>query len=72
MKIDIYVSGTEQLRPRYGFLPIHRPVSLLPGGETWKYVGSADTLEFHLPEAVEEHIERRGFWAAEPLALSSI
>ena len=64
MKIDIYVSGTEQLRPRYGFLPTKRPASLLPEGETWRYVGSADTLEFKLPEAVEEHIEVRGFWAA--------
>jgi hypothetical protein len=66
MKIDIYVSGTEKLRPRYGFLPTNRPVSLLPEGASWRFVGSADTFEFDLPEAVEEHIERRGFWAAEP------
>lgn len=69
MKVDIYVSKTERLRPRYGFLPTNRPVSLLPEGESWRFVGSADTLEFDLPEAVEEHIERRGFWAAEPLVL---
>jgi hypothetical protein len=66
MRIDIYVSKTERLRPRYGFLPTNRPVSLLPEGTAWRYVGSADTLEFDLPEAVEEQIERRGFWAAEP------
>ena len=72
MKIDIYVSGTEKLRPRYGFLPINRPVALLPNGETWKYVRSADTLEFDLPEAVEEHIQRRGFWAVRWETLSSI
>jgi len=70
MKVDIYVS--ERLRPRYGFLPRNQPVSLLPKGESWRFVGSADTAEFHLPEAVEEHIERRGFWAVDPLAMPMI
>ena len=70
MKVDIYVS--ERLKPRYGFLPTMQPVSLLPKGESWRFVGSADTLDFHLPEAVEEHIERRGFWAVDPLSLPAI
>ena len=72
MKVDIYVSKTERLRPRYGFLPTNRPVSLLPEGAAWRYVGSADTLEFDLPEAVEEQIERRGYWAAELLSKRSV
>ncbi len=38
-------------------------MSILPRGENWRYVRSADTMEFNLPEAVDEEIERRGFWA---------
>ena len=63
MKVDIYVSETSQPLPRYGFLPSHQPVSLLPRTESWRYLRSADTTEFHLPEAVEEEIGRRGYWA---------
>ncbi len=63
MKVDIYVTESGRARPRYGFLPPHKPVTLLPPGEGWKYVRSADTGEFHLPEAIEEEIARRGFWA---------
>ncbi len=60
MKVDIYVSDGGRSLPRYGFLPPHRPVSLLPRTGTWRFVRSAETAEFHLPEAVEEEIERRG------------
>ena len=63
MKVDIYVSERGLSLPRYGFLPPHRPVSLLPADGQWRYVRSGDTSEFHLPEAVEEEIEKRGFWA---------
>jgi hypothetical protein len=63
MKVDIYVSECGRSLPRYGFLPPHRPVSLLPRGGAWRFVRSGDTSEFHLPEAVEEEIEKRGFWA---------
>ena len=63
MKINIYVSDSSSSVPRYGFLPPGRPMTLLPRGEKWTYVWSADTKDFHLPEAVEEEIERRGFWA---------
>jgi len=71
MKVDIYVSKMEN-SARYGFVPRNQPVSLLPRGASWKYVRSADTLDFDLPEAVEEHIERRGFWAVRSNHLSSI
>jgi hypothetical protein len=63
MKVDIYVSEQDRSLPRYGFLPPHRPVTLLPGNGPWRFVRSGDTSEFHLPEAVEEEIERRGCWA---------
>jgi hypothetical protein len=63
MKVNIYMSDSSRIRPRYGFIPPGQPVTLLPRGENWKYVRSADTAEFGLPEAVEEEIERRGFWA---------
>jgi len=63
MKVDIYVSECDRSLPRYGFLPPHRPVSLLPRNAEWRYLRSADTSEFHLPEAVEEEIEKRGYWA---------
>jgi hypothetical protein len=38
-------------------------MTLLPRGEKWTYVWSADTKDFNLPEAIEEEIERRGIWA---------
>jgi len=63
MKVDIYVSECGRSLPRYGFLPPHGPVSLLPRNGEWRYVRSGDTGEFHLPEAVEEEIEKRGYWA---------
>jgi len=63
MKIDIYVSEKGSSLPRYGLLRVNGPVSLLPSGESWAYVRSGDTAEFHLPEAVEQEIERRGIWA---------
>jgi len=63
MKVDIYVSECGRSLPRYGFLPPHRPVSLLPRDGRWRYLRSGDTSEFQLPEAVEEEIERRGYWA---------
>ena len=62
MKVNIYVSEGRGLLPRYGFIPAGRPLSLLPRGESWKYVRSGDTAEFGLPGAVEEEIERLGFW----------
>jgi hypothetical protein len=63
MKVNVYVSEGGRLLPRYGFLPPGKPRSLLPRGENWKYVRSGDTAEFGLPGAVEEEIERLGFWA---------
>jgi hypothetical protein len=63
MKINIYVSESNSPIPRYGFLPPHQPMTLLPQGEKWTYVWSADTKDFNLPEAIEEEIERCGFWA---------
>jgi hypothetical protein len=63
MKINIYVSEGSSPVPRYGFLPPDNPLTLLPRGEKWTYVWSADTRDFNLPEAVEEEIERHGFWA---------
>ena len=63
MKVAIYVSQNDRPLPCYGLLLANRPVSLLPPGEKWTYVRSGDTAEFHLPEAVEQEIERRGFWA---------
>ncbi len=63
MKVAIYVSETDRPLPCYGLLCANRPVSLLPPGQVWTYVRSGDTAEFHLPEAVEQEIERRGFWA---------
>ena len=63
MKVNIYVSENGWPAPRYGFLPPKSPMSLLPRTEHWKYVRSGDTSEFNLPEAVEEEITRRGFWA---------
>jgi len=63
MKVNIYVSDDGRFAPRYGFLPPTSPKTLLPRTENWKYVRSADTREFNLPEAVEEEIARRGFWA---------
>ena len=63
MRINIYLSESDSPIPRYGFLPPHQPMTLLPRGEKWTYVWSADTKDFNLPEAIEEEIERRGFWA---------
>jgi hypothetical protein len=63
MKVNIYVSDSGRLLPRYGFVPPGKPVTLLPREESWMYVRSGDTTEFGLPEAIEEEIERRGFWA---------
>lgn len=63
MKVAIYVSQTDRPLPRYGLLSINRPVSLLPPGQKWTYARSGDTAEFHLPEAVEQEIASRGFWA---------
>ena len=63
MKVAIYVSQTDRPLPCYGLLLASSPVSLLPSGERWTYVRSGDTAEFHLPEAVEQEIESRGFWA---------
>jgi len=63
MKVDIYVSEKESSLPRYGLLRANSPASLLPAGERWMYLRSGDTLEFHLPEAVEQEIERLGIWA---------
>jgi hypothetical protein len=63
MKVNIYISEGAWSAPLYGFLPPQNPVTLLPRTESWKYVRSADTVEFNLPAAVEEEIERRGFWA---------
>jgi hypothetical protein len=63
MKVNIYISDSGWLVPRYGFLPPHRPITILPHSEKWKYVRSGDTAEFNLPEAVVEEIERHGFWA---------
>jgi len=71
MKVDIYVSRTDRA-PRYAFVPTNQPVSLLPRGVSWRYVRSADTVELNLPEAIEEHIERRGFWALRSDARSSV
>ena len=63
MKVAIYVSQADRPLPCYGLLSVNRPVSLLPSGQMWTYVRSGDTTEFHLPEAVEQEIEQRGFWA---------
>jgi hypothetical protein len=63
MRIHIYVSESDQILPRYGFLPTGKSVSRLPRGERWRYVRTVDTADFNLPEAVEEEMERRGFWA---------
>ena len=63
MKVAIYVSQTDRPLPCYGLLSANSPASLLPPGRTWTYVRSGDTAEFHLSEAVEQEIERRGFWA---------
>jgi hypothetical protein len=70
MKVDIYVSRTNRAA-RYAFLPSNQSVSLLPRDVSWRYVRSADTVELRLPEAIEEHIERRGFWAVRADAGSS-
>ena len=63
MKVAIYVSQTDRPLPCYGLLSVNRPVSLLPSDQRWTFVRSGDTAEFHLPEAVEQEIESRGFWA---------
>jgi hypothetical protein len=63
MKVDIYVSQRESSLPRYSLLKAMSPVSLLPRGETWVFLRSGDTAEFHLPEAIEQEIESRGAWA---------
>ena len=64
MRINIYLSESDSPIPRYGFLPPHQPMTLLPRGEKWTYVWSADTKDSNLPEAIEEEIERRGFWGS--------
>ena len=58
MRVNVYVSETSR---RYGLVPARLPISL-PRDENWKYVWSGDTVELNLPEAIEEEIERRGFW----------
>jgi hypothetical protein len=63
MKVDIYVSEKESSLPRYSLLRANSPPSLLPSNERWTYLRSGDTREFHLPEAVEQEIERLGIWA---------
>ena len=63
MKVNIYISEDGWPAPRYGFLPPQSPVTILPRSEIWRYVRSGDTGEFNLPAAVEQEIERRGFWA---------
>jgi hypothetical protein len=63
MKVAIYVSVAERSLPRYGLLSPKSPITVLPPGQRWTYLRSGDTAEFHLPEAVEQEIERRGFWA---------
>ena len=63
MKVAIYVSHTDRPLPCYGLLSVNRPVSLLPSSQSWTFLRSGDTAEFHLPEAVEQEIESRGFWA---------
>ena len=63
MIVNIYVSENGRIRKRYGLAAAGRPISL-PKNETWRYVRSADTAELNLPEAIEEEIARRGFWAS--------
>jgi hypothetical protein len=63
MKVHIYASGDGRSFPRYGLLLPREPLSVLPGGESWEYVGSGDTAELGLPEAIENELQRHGFWA---------
>jgi hypothetical protein len=63
MKVNLYVSDGLRGQRQYGFLAPSTPISLLPRDENWKYVRSGDTSEFGLPEAVEEEIRRKGYWA---------
>jgi len=63
MKVDIYVSEKGNSLPRYGLLRANSTITLLPPGERWTYLRSGDTVEFHLPEAVEREIERLDIWS---------
>ena len=67
MKVAIYVSHMfvsrdDRTFPCYGLLSPKRPASILPADRKWTYLRSGDTAELHLPEAVEQEIETRGFW----------
>jgi hypothetical protein len=71
MMVNIYVSENGSIRKRYGLAAAGRPISL-PKNETWRYVRCADTAEFNLPEAIEEEIARRGYWAPGTVSPSRI
>jgi hypothetical protein len=61
MKINIYLSESNSPIPRYGFLPPHQPMTLLPRGEKWTYVWSADTKDFSLPGRLKKRSSAAGF-----------
>lgn len=62
MIVDLYVCD-EECSLRFGLIAPGRPVSLLPGQAAWRYVRNLDTRDLALPEAIEEEIDRSGYWA---------
>ena len=62
MRVNVYVS--QDAGPQsYGLVAADRPISLLPASGRWKFLRDADTRDLRLPEAIEEEIDRSGFWA---------
>lgn len=62
MIVNLYVCD-EDCSLRFGLIALDRPVSLLPGQAAWRYVRDLDTRDLALPEAIEEEIDRSGYWA---------
>lgn len=62
MKVQIFLSEHEPSRPRVAFVAPGAPLSALPDEARWKYARCADTSEFSLPSAVDDEIQRCGFW----------
>ena len=63
MRVNVYVSQDEESRS-FGLVAADRPISLLPASGRWEYLHDADTRDLRLPEAIEEEIDRSGFWAS--------
>ncbi len=62
MIVNLYICD-EQCSLRFGLIALDRPVSLLPGQAAWRFVRDLDTRDLALPEAIEEEIDRSGYWA---------